>query len=338
MVTPIPTNRIFSGIQPTHAMHLGNYLGAVRNWVGLQESFECIYCVVDLHALTIPQDPKALTAQTRELAATLIASGIDPEHSILFCQHRVTAHAELAWLFSCLTPMGWLRRMTQFKDKAGKQQDQAMHGLFAYPVLMAADILAYKATHVPVGEDQKQHLELTREIAGSFNHRFGIEHFPLPEPQIMGAATRVMSLRDGTKKMSKSDTSDMSRINMRDDADTIAAKFRKARTDAEPLPGEAKGLENRPEAENLVAIYAALTDQSVEQVLAAFAGAQFSRFKAALTEAAVAALAPIADRLNGLMADPAEIDRLLAHGADRAAALAQPILRETQEIMGLLRG
>jgi tryptophanyl-tRNA synthetase len=330
-------NRIFSGIQPTHTMHLGNYLGAVRNWVRLQRDFECIYCVVDLHALTTSPDPAELRANTRELTATLIACGIDPKTSILFCQSHVPAHADLAWLFSCVTPIGWLKRMTQFKDKAGKRQDQALHGLFAYPVLMAADILAYKATHVPVGEDQKQHLELTREIAGAFNHRYGVEHFPLTEPQILGAATRVMSLRDGTKKMSKSDPSEMTRISLRDDADTIAAKFRKARTDPEPLPSEAAGLAERPEARNLVNIFAALTDRTVDDVLADYGGAQFSAFKPALADAAVAQIAPIAERLNALMADPAEIDRLLADGRDRAAAIAQPVLRETQEIMGLLR-
>ncbi len=329
-------NRIFSGIQPTHAMHLGNYLGAVRNWVDLQGDFDCIYCVVDLHALTSAPDPAALRAQSRELAATLIAAGIDPKRSILFCQSQVAAHAELAWLFSCVTPMGWLKRMTQFKDKAGKKQDQALHGLFAYPVLMAADVLLYHATHVPVGEDQKQHLELMREIGGSFNHRFGTEFFPLPEPQILGSGTRIMSLRDGTKKMSKTDPSDMTRINMVDDADTIANKFRKARTDPEPLPSEPAGLEGRAEAANLVNIYASLNRHTPEEVLQSYGGSPFSVFKQALTDAAVAALAPIADRLNGLMQAPDEIEEVLKDGADRARAIADPILARTKDIMGLL--
>jgi tryptophanyl-tRNA synthetase len=330
-------NRIFSGIQPTASMHLGNYLGAVRNWVGLQEDFECIYCVVDLHALTVPQDPAELRTNSRNLAAALMASGIDTQRSILFVQSAVPGHAELAWLFSCLTPLGWLNRMTQFKEKAGKHREQAVLGLYSYPVLMAADILLYKATHVPVGEDQKQHLELSREIAGSFNHRYGVEFFPLPEPQILGAATRVMSLRDGTKKMSKSDSSDFSRINLTDDADAIALKVRKAKTDPEPLPSDPAGLEPRPEAENLVAIYAALTHRSVEEVLADHAGASFSTFKQALTDVAVTTLAPIADEMNRLLADPGHVDAVLREGAEKAAALAGPILAEVQDIMGILR-
>jgi tryptophanyl-tRNA synthetase len=330
-------NRILSGIQPTSHMHLGNYLGAVRNWVALQEEFECFFCVVDLHALTVPQDPAELRRNTREMASALLAAGIDPERSVLFAQSHVPAHSELAWLFSCLTPLGWLKRMTQFKDKAGKQQDQAMSGLFTYPVLMAADILVYKATHVPVGEDQKQHLELAREIAGSFNHRFGVEQFPLPEPQILGTATRVMSLRDGTKKMSKSEPSDMTRINMTDDADTIAAKIRKARTDPEPLPTADAGLDDRAEARNLVNIYAALTHKTRQAVLDEFAGAQFSVFKNALTDVAVAALSPIADEMNRLLADPGTVDRILADNAARARAIADRTLAETQEILGLLR-
>ncbi len=330
-------NRILSGIQPTSKMHLGNYLGAVRNWVGLQDRFETLYCVVDLHALTQPQVPAELRAQTRELAATLLAAGIDPRRSTVFVQSQVPAHSELAWLFSCLTPMGWLGRMTQFKEKAGKQRDQAMHGLFAYPVLMAADILVYRATHVPVGEDQKQHLELTREIAGSFNHRYGVEYFALPEPLIFGAATRVMSLRDGTKKMSKSDTSDFSRINMSDDADTIAQKIRKARTDPEPLPTAPEGLAGRAEAENLVNIYAALTGRTVEEVLQEFAGAQFSTFKEALTDVTVAMLAPIAGEMNRLMADPGYVDGVLREGGAKARALADQTLAEVQQLMGILK-
>ena len=330
-------NRILSGIQPTNKMHLGNYLGAVRNWVGLQEDFETLYCVVDLHALTLPQDPDELRSQTLELTAVLLASGIDPARSIVFAQSQVPAHSELAWLFSCITPLGWLNRMTQFKDKAGKNRDKAGLGLYAYPVLMAADILIYRATHVPVGEDQKQHLELTREIAGSFNHRYGEEFFPLPEPQIFGTATRVMSLRDGTKKMSKSDSSDYSRINMTDDADTISLKIRKAKTDPEPLPGEVEGLESRPEAGNLVTIYAALTHKSPADVLEEFGGAAFSVFKGALTDVSVAALSPIADEMNRLLAEPGHIEQILRDGGDRAAALAEGTLAGVHRIMGLLK-
>ncbi|MCA8907748.1 MAG: tryptophan--tRNA ligase [Rhodospirillaceae bacterium] len=328
--------RIFSGIQPTSSMTLGNYLGAVRNWVDLQgPEFETIYCVVDLHALTQPQDPQTLRTNTLSLAATLIAAGIDPGKSILFAQSHVHQHAELAWLFSCIARIGQLNRMTQFKEKAGKRRDEAFVGLFTYPVLMAADILLYKATHVPVGEDQKQHLELSREIAGSFNHRYGVDFFPLPEPQILGTATRVMSLRDGTKKMSKSDESDFSRINMTDEADLIAQKLRKARTDPHPLPEAPEGLEGRPEAQNLVNIYAALARSSVEQVLAEHGGSQFSSFKQALTDVAVAALSPIAAAVNRLMADPAQLDAVLAEGAEKAEALAAPILADTRRLIGL---
>ena len=330
-------NRILSGIQPTHKMHLGNYLGAVRNWVSLQDSFETLYCVVDLHALTLPQEPDALRAQTRELAAVLLAAGIDPARSIVFAQSQVPAHSELAWLFSCITPLGWLNRMTQFKDKAGKNRDKAGLGLYAYPVLMAADILIYRATHVPVGEDQKQHLELTREIAGSFNHRFGEDYFPLPEPQIFGTATRVMSLRDGSSKMSKSDSSDYSRINMTDDADTIALKIRKARTDPEPLPTELDGLEGRPEAANLVNIYAALTHKEPTDVLQEFGGAAFSVFKGALTDVSVTALSPIADEMNRLMADPGYVEQVLRDGGQKARAIADETLAEVHRIMGILR-
>jgi tryptophanyl-tRNA synthetase len=329
--------RIFSGIQPTHDMHLGNYLGAVRNWVALQDRFETIYCVVDLHALTQPQDPAELRAHTRELAAALIAVGIDPARSILFAQSQVPAHSELGWLLTCLTPLGWLRRMTQFKDKAGKQPDAAMHGLLAYPVLMAADILLYRATHVPVGEDQKQHLELTRDIAQSFNQRYGTDYFPVPEPQILGPATRVMSLRDGTRKMSKSDPSDQSRINMTDDADTIALKIRRAKTDPESLPSETAGLAGRPEAENLVTIYAALADCTAEDVLAEYGGAPFSAFKTALTDRAVAILGPIAAEMKRLLADPGHVDGVLRRGGEKASALARPVLAGAQDLMGLLR-
>src|SRR4249920_1195139 len=295
-------NRIFSGIQPTGNLHLGNYLGAIRNWVALQHDYECIFCIVDLHALTQPQDPGELRAATREVTAAYIAAGIDPGRCVIFNQSMVSAHAELGWLLGCLTPLGWLNRMTQFKEKAGKQRENAGLGLYAYPVLMAADILLYRATHVPVGEDQKQHLELSRDIAQKFNNDFGQSirekgygdaFFPLPEPLIFGAATRVMSLRDGTKKMSKSDASDFSRINLTDDADAIAQKIRRAKTDPEPLPSDEKGLASRPEADNLVGIYAALADIDRAGVLKQFVNAQFSTFKAALTDLAVAKLGPI---------------------------------------------
>jgi tryptophanyl-tRNA synthetase len=330
-------NRIFSGIQPTGNLHLGNYLGAIRNWVALQHDFECIFCIVDLHALTMPQDPLELRHSTREVTAAYIAAGIDVEHCIIFNQSMVSAHAELGWLLSCLTPLGWLNRMTQFKEKAGKQRDLAGLGLYAYPVLMAADILGYKATHVPVGEDQKQHHELARDIAGAFNRRYEVDFFPLPEPQIFGTATRVMSLRDGTKKMSKSDTSDYSRINMTDDSDAIALKIRRAKTDPEPLPGTIEALEKRPEADNLVGIYAALADQTRDAALAQFAGQNFSVFKEALTEVSVSTLGRIGDEMRRLMADPGHIDTVLRHGAERASAVATPILREVQDITGLLR-
>jgi tryptophanyl-tRNA synthetase len=330
-------NRIFSGIQPTGNLHLGNYLGAIRNWVALQHDFECIFCIVDLHALTQPQDPAELRSATREVTAAYIAAGIDPEHCIIFNQSVVTAHAELAWILSCLTPLGWLNRMTQFKEKAPKQREMAGLGLYAYPVLMAADILGYKATHVPVGEDQKQHVELARDIAGAFNRRYEREFFPLPEPQIFGEATRVMSLRDGTKKMSKSDTSDYSRINMTDDSELIALKIRRAKTDPEPLPASLTALEARPEADNLVGIYAALAGQSREAALSGFAGQNFSVFKEALTEVSVATLGKIGGEMRRLMADPGHIDAVLRKGAERAEAIAIPILREVQDITGLLR-
>jgi tryptophanyl-tRNA synthetase len=330
-------NRIFSGIQPTGNLHLGNYLGAIRNWVALQKDFECIFCIVDLHALTLPQDPDELRASTREVTAAYIAAGIDPERCTIFNQSTVSAHAELAWLLACLTPLGWLNRMTQFKEKAGRNREMAGLGLYAYPVLMAADILAYKATHVPVGEDQKQHLELARDLAGAFNRRYERDFFPLPEPQIFGPATRVMSLRDGTKKMSKSDTSDYSRINMTDDADTIALKIRRAKTDPEPLPYTIEELEKRPEAENLVGIYAALDGTSREDVLAAFGRKNFSSFKDALTTLAHDVLGKINNEMRRLMADPGYIDRVLRHGGEAASAIAVPILREVQHISGLLR-
>ncbi len=332
------TPRVFSGVQPSGNLTLGNYLGALRRWVELQDSgMESIFCVVDLHAITIWQDPDKLRTATREVAAAYIAAGIDPERSILFNQSQVSGHAELAWIFNCVARIGWMYRMTQFKDKAGKNAENSSLGLLAYPALMAADILLYHATHVPVGEDQKQHIELTRDIAAKFNHDYGVDFFPMTEPVIEGVATRVMSLRDGTKKMSKSDPSDMSRINLTDDADTIAAKIRKARTDPAPLPESVEGLADRPEARNLVNIYAALAGTTPAEVVAEFAGQEFSRFKPALAEVAVAHLAPISRRMTELTADPAEIDRLLGRGADRAAAIAAPILRRTREIVGIVQ-
>jgi tryptophanyl-tRNA synthetase len=330
-------NRIFSGIQPTGNLHLGNYLGAIRNWVALQKDYECIFCIVDLHALTLPQDPDELRASTREVTAAYIAAGIDPEHCTIFNQSMVSAHTELAWLLGCLTPLGWLNRMTQFKEKAGKDREMAGLGLYAYPVLMAADILLYKATHVPVGEDQKQHIELSRDLAGAFNRRYERDFFPLPEPQIFGTATRVMSLRDGTKKMSKSDSSDYSRINMTDDADAIALKIRRAKTDPNPLPATIAGLEPRPEADNLIGIYGALSGLSHEAALARFAGQNFSQFKEALSELAVEVLGRIGGEMRRLMADPGYIDSVLRRGAEHANAIATPVLREAQEISGLLR-
>ncbi len=330
--------RIFSGIQPSGGLTLGNYLGALKRFVAAQEDgIETVYCIVHLHAITVWQEPQKLRHATRELAAGFIAAGIDPARSILFNQSQVPAHAELAWIFNCVARMGWLRRMTQFKDKAGKHAEEASVGLFAYPNLMAADILAYHATHVPVGEDQKQHLELTRDIAIKFNHDYGVEFFPVVEPVIEGAATRVMSLRDGTKKMSKSDPSDQSRINLTDDADAIAQKIRKARTDPEPLPESLEGLEGRAEARNLVNIYASLADILPEAVIGEFGGQGFGAFKPALAELAVEKLAPINAEMRRLMEDQAEIDRLLGQGAERAQAIAEPILAQTREIVGLIR-
>ena len=330
-------NRIFSGIQPTGNLHLGNYLGAIRNWVALQHEYECIFCIVDLHALTLPQEPDELRASTREVTAAYIAAGIDPERCTIFNQSMVSAHVELAWLLGCMTPLGWLNRMTQFKDKGGKDREMAGLGLYAYPVLMAADILVYKATHVPVGEDQRQHLELARDIAGAFNRRYEYRFFPLPEPQIFGTATRVMSLRDGTKKMSKSDGSDYSRINMTDNADAIALKIRRAKTDPEPLSETLADLERRPEADNLIGIYAALSGLSREDALARFAGRNFSYFKETLSEIAVEVLGRIGREMSRLMADPGYIDGVLRRGAERAGAIAYPVLREAQAISGLLR-
>jgi tryptophanyl-tRNA synthetase len=330
--------RVFSGAQPSGNLTLGNYLGALRRWVAMQdEGMETIYCVVDLHAITVRQEPAALAKATRELAAAYLACGLDPERSILFNQSQVPAHAQLAWIFNCVARLGWLNRMTQFKDKAGKDREAASIGLYAYPALMAADILVYHATHVPVGEDQKQHVELTRDIAAKFNHDYGVDFFPMPEPVIEGGATRVMSLRDGSKKMSKSDPSDQSRINLSDDADTIASKIRKARTDTEPLPETIEGLAERPEARNLVTIYGALAGKSSGDVVTEFAGRPFSEFKPVLADLAVAHLAPITERMNRLMDDPAEIDRILGRGANRAAEIAEPIIAETYDIVGLVR-
>jgi tryptophanyl-tRNA synthetase len=331
------TPRVFSGIQPSGNLHLGNYLGALKRFAEAQnKGIQTLYCMVDLHAVTVWQEPADLARATRELAAGFIASGLDPAKSILFNQSQVAEHSQMAWVFNCVARMGWMQRMTQFKDKAGKNAQNASLGLFAYPALMAADILTYHATHVPVGEDQKQHLELTRDIAMKFNHDYGVDFFPIPEPVIEGSGTRVMSLRDGSNKMSKSDPSDMSRINLTDDADAIAKKIRKAKTDPEPLPSEAAGLEGRPEARNLVNIYAALADMTVDQVMADAGGKPFSEFKPMLADLAVDRIAPISTEMARLMQDLSEIDRILADGAARARAMAAPILRQTYEIMGMV--
>ena len=337
--TPQATSaRIFSGIQPSGGLTLGNYLGALKRFVEKQdEGIETIYCLVDMHAITVWQDPAKLRHATREAAAGFIAAGIDPARSVLFNQSQVSAHAELGWIFNCVARMGWMSRMTQFKDKAGKNSENVSLGLFAYPALMAADILAYKATHVPVGEDQKQHLELTRDIAIKFNNDFGVDFFPVVEPVIEGAATRVMSLRDGTSKMSKSDPSDQSRINLTDDADTIAKKIRKAKSDSDPLPETLDGLKDRPEARNLVNIYAALAGLTPAAVVAQYAGAQFGTFKPALADLAVESLSPITMKMNQLMQDPDEIDRILGAGAVRADAIARPILEDVYNIVGMIR-
>jgi tryptophanyl-tRNA synthetase len=338
MTQPTFTPRVFSGIKPSGGLQLGNYLGAIKRFVGMQGTMETIYCVVDLHAITVWQNPADLAQGTREVAAGYLAAGLDPAKSILFNQSRVAAHAELGWIFNCVARVGWMNRMTQFKDKAGSNAEKVSLGLYAYPSLMAADILLYHATHVPVGEDQKQHVELTRDIAAKFNHDYGVDFFPLTEPVIDGPATRVMNLRDGTKKMSKSGDSDMERINMLDDADTIAKKFKKAKTDPAPLPDTVEGLKTRPEARNLVDIYAALDDTTPEAVIAQYAGAGWGTFKPALADLAVAKLAPISQDMARFMDDPAEIDRILAQGADKARAIADPVLQRTYDIVGLLRG
>ena len=330
-------SRIFSGIQPTGDLQLGNYLGALRNWVALQNDYECIYCIVDLHAITLWQDPANLAPSTREVTAGLIASGLDPKNNVIFNQSAVPAHAELAWVFNCVARLGWLNRMPQFKDKAGSHKENASAGLYVYPNLMAADILLYKATHVPVGEDQKQHLELARDIAQKFNNDYDVDLFPLPEPLIFGEATRVMSLKDGSKKMSKSDPSPNSRINMTDGADEIARKIKKATSDQDLLPGDPKGLEGRPEAANLMGIYAALSDKTIADVCTEFEGQQFSTFKAALTDVAVSVLGPIGDEMARLVADPGYLDGVLKDGSDRAKAIADPILAEVFDTVGFLR-
>jgi tryptophanyl-tRNA synthetase len=329
--------RIFSGIQPSGIPTLGNYLGAIRNWVGLQNDHECIWCVVDLHAITVWQDPQLLARQTREMAAVLLACGIDPKAHILFPQSAVRAHAQLAWIFNCVARLGWLNRMTQFKDKAGRDREAASAGLYVYPNLMAADIHAYHATRVPVGDDQRQHLELANDIAQKFNHDYGVDFFPNIEPLILGPAARVMSLRDGTKKMSKSDASDQSRINLNDDADTIALKIRRAKTDPEPLPSDPEGLEGRPEARNLVGIYAALAGSDVAGVVREHGGKGFGVFKEALSALLIETLTPIAAETTRWLADPATLDAVLHEGAQRAAAIADPIVAEAERLVGFLK-
>jgi len=331
-----PTKRILSGVQPSGDLHLGNYLGAIKNFVSLQKEYECFFCVVDLHAITVWQDPKVLANKTREVTAAFIASGIDPKKNNIFVQSQVPQHAQLGWLFNCVARMGWLNRMTQFKDKAGKNSENVSVGLFSYPTLMAADILIYLATHVPVGDDQKQHLELTRDIAQKFNNDFKTDFFPIPEPLILGEATRVMSLRDGSKKMSKSDPSDYSRIMLTDTAENITQKIKKAKTDPEPLPQDKTGLEKRPEAENLISIFASLQDTSIESVIKDYAGKEFSIFKKDLADLSVSKLEPITSEMNKLMNDVSYIDSILKQGQDNAIAVAEPVLQKTKEIIGFL--
>ena len=331
-----PTKRILSGVQPSGDLHLGNYLGAIKNFVSLQKEYECFFCVVDLHAITVWQDPKVLANKTREVTAAFIASGIDPNQNNIFVQSQVPQHAQLGWLFNCVARMGWLNRMTQFKDKAGKNSENVSVGLFSYPTLMAADILIYLATHVPVGDDQKQHLELTRDIAQKFNNDFKTDFFPIPEPLILGEATRVMSLRDGSKKMSKSDPSDYSRIMLTDTAENIIQKIKKAKTDPEPLPQDKTGLEKRPEAENLISIFASLQDTSIESVIKDYAGKEFSTFKKDLADLSVSKLEPITSEMNKLMNDVSYIDSILKQGQDNAISVAEPVLQKTKEIIGFL--
>ncbi len=331
-----PTKRILSGVQPSGDLHLGNYLGAIKNFVTLQKEYECFFCVVDLNAITVWQDPKVLANKTREVTAAFIASGIDPKKNNIFVQSQVPQHAQLGWLFNCVARMGWLNRMTQFKDKAGKNSENVSVGLFSYPTLMAADILIYLATHVPVGDDQKQHLELTRDIAQKFNNDFKTDFFPIPEPLILGEATRVMSLRDGSKKMSKSDPSDYSRIMLTDTAENITQKIKKAKTDPEPLPQDKTGLEKRPEAENLISIFASLQDTSIESVIKDYAGKEFSTFKKDLADLSVSKLEPITTEMNKLMSDVSYIDSILKQGKENAIAVAEPVLQKTKEIIGFL--
>jgi tryptophanyl-tRNA synthetase len=337
--TPKHSPRVFSGVQPTGALHLGNYLGALKKFAALQHEHDCLFCIVDLHAITVPQEPGKLADQSRHIAAAFLAAGVDPDKALVYAQSAVPAHTELAWYFNCVARMGWLQRMTQFKDKAGKNAEAMSVGLFDYPVLQAADILAFKATHVPVGEDQKQHLELSRDIAAKFNRDFGEpagepDFFPLPDPLIEGPGARVMSLRDGTKKMSKSDPSDASRLNLTDTPEQIAKKIRKAKTDTGGVPGEMDGLEGRPDIANLVGIYAALADMSDEAVLAQHAGSQFGPFKAALADVAVEALRPVGELMRRYLADPEELDRIMGRSADAAKAISEPIMADVRRIIG----
>src|SRR3990167_7118428 len=329
--------RIFSGIQATGNFHIGNYLGALRNWVRLQDSFESLFCIVDLHSLTTLPSPENMRKWVREITASYIAAGIDPDKSIVFPQSAVSAHSELAWIFSCMTPLGWLNRMTQFKEKAGKHREDANLGLYAYPVLMAADILIYKATHVPVGEDQKQYLELARDIAGAFNRRYGVDYFELPEPYILKTASRIMSLRDGTAKMSKTDPSDYSRIHFTDDPDTISLKIKKAKTDAEPIQGTMSAMENRPEALNLLGIYAAFADMTVEEACRKFEGSTFAPFKQELTDQIIATMEPIRIRMLDLLKDPAALDSILKKGTEKANELAVRNMDDIKDIVGFLK-
>ena len=335
-----PSKRIFSGIQPTGNLHLGNYLGAIKNWVNLQEEITSIFSIVDMHAITVPQDPKTLRASTHEVAAAIIAAGIDIQKSILFNQSSIKEHAELAWILNCVCRIGWLNRMTQFKEKAGKNKENATIGLYNYPVLMAADILLYRATHVPVGDDQKQHIELTRDIASSFNSMFTNDEeedfFCLPEPQIIGPAKRVMSLRDGSKKMSKSDSSDASRINLTDTKEEISNKIKKAKTDPEPLPETIENLKSRPEALNLINIYSSLSDQSVEKILEEFSGKGFSYFKPKLIELTIEKLGPISNKMRYLLKDTIEIDKILKTGAEKAREIAEPVLKDVKYLVGFI--
>ena len=337
--SPAHAARVFSGVQPTGSLHLGNYLGALKKFARLQHEHDCLFCIVDLHAITVPQEPGRLADQTRHIAAAFFAAGVEPDKALVYAQSSVPAHTELAWYFNCVARMGWLQRMTQFKDKAGKNAEAMSVGLFDYPVLQAADILAFKATHVPVGEDQKQHLELSRDIAAKFNRDFGEaasapDFFPLPEPLIDGPGARVMSLRDGSKKMSKSDPSDASRINLTDTPDAIAKKIRKAKTDTGSVPGDAGDLEGRPDVANLVAIYAALADMEEAEVLREHAGSQFGPFKAALADVAVEALRPVSELMRRYLADPDELDRIMARSADQARALSEPVLVDVRRIIG----